>query len=306
SAAEQILEAGGLFEEIGEAAQSVDETRLLAERMFYRFKRASTLLRWQAATMKADLVATPELNTAFADVHSVTDQIEQLPANIATERQAIFKGFDDRLQRADAAITNVRAAVEEADTLVTSLKPAAESLNEMITTADTLYARFASSKPSKTGKEGHTFDIREYQQTAKAVTLAVEEMNEMLTTADTLYARFAAASRSKTGKEGHAFDIREYEQTAKNVKLAVKEMNELLTTAEHLSGLSDLEHGMQEVNDSVDGRIMRVADQSMVVMNAFFWRACALLGVLFTMLILYRVISLLLMRHLEKGQAAKQ
>ncbi len=306
SAAEQILEAGGLFEEIGEAAQSVDEARVLAERMFYRFKRETTLLRWQAAAMKADLVATPELNTAFADVHSVTDQIEQLPANIAAERQAILTGIDDRLQRADATIANLRAAIEEADTFVALLKPASESFNEMLTTADTLFARFAVSKPSKTGKEGHTFDIREYQQTAKDVTLAVEEMNEMLTTVDTLYARFAALSRSKTGKEEHSFDIREYKQTATDVKLAVEEMNELLTTAEHLLGLSDLEHGMQEVIDSVDGRIMTVADQSQVVMNAFFWRACALLGVLFTMLILYRVISLLLMRNLERGQVAKQ
>ncbi len=258
SAAAQVLEARGLFEEIGEAAQSVDEARLLAERTFYRLKRESTLLRWQAAAMKLDLVATPELNTALADMHSVTDQIEQLPANIATERQAILSGLDDRLQRGDATIANLRAAIEEADTFVALLKPASESFHEMLTTADTLFARFAAS------------------------------------------------TRSKTGKEGHAFDIREYEQTAKDVTLAVEEMNELLTTAEHLLGLSDLKYGMQKVNDSVDGRIMTVADQSQVLMNAFFWRACALLGVLFTMLILYRIISLLLMRHLEKGQAAKQ
>jgi len=61
-----------------------------------------------------------------------------------------------------------------------------------------------------------------------------------------------------------------------------------------------LRHGMEEVSDSVDGRIMTAADQSQIVMNAFFWRACALLGVLFALLILYRVISLLLTRNLEK------
>ncbi|WP_024335137.1 hypothetical protein [Desulfotignum balticum] len=258
SAAARVLEARGLFEEIGEAAQSVDEARVLAERTFYRLKRESTLLRWQAAAMKADLVATPELNTALADVHSVTDQIEQLSANIAAERQAILTGINDPLQRADATIANMRAAVDEADTFVASLKPASESFNEMLTTADSLFARLAALTRSKTGKEGHTFDIREYKQTAKDVTLAVEEMNK------------------------------------------------LLTRAEHLSGLSDLKHGMQEVNDSVDGRIMTVADQSQVVMNAFFWRACALLGVLFTMLILYRVISLLLMRNIERRQGTAE
>ncbi len=257
SAAAQVLAARGLFAEIGEAAQSVDEARLLGERMFYRLKRESTLLRWQAVAMKDDLVATPELNTALADVHSVTDQIERLPANIAAERQAILTELNDRLQRADATIANVRAALYEASTFIASLKPTGESLNEMLTTVDTLFARYAASDQSKTGDEGHPFDIHEYKQTAKEVALAAERMNE------------------------------------------------LLTTTEHLLGSPDLRHGMQEVNDSVDERIMTVADQSQVVMNAFFWRVCALLGVLFAMLILYRVISFLLMRNIEKGQAAR-
>ncbi|MFO7962660.1 MAG: hypothetical protein R6U50_01950 [Desulfobacterales bacterium] len=257
SAAEQILEARGLLAPITEAEQAVDEVRLLGERMFYRLKRESTLLRWQVAAMKGDLVATPELNTALADVHSVTDQIEQLPANIAAERQAILTGIDDRLQRADATISNVRATLDEANIFVASLEPVGESLNEMLTTADTLFARYT------------------------------------------------ALDQSKTGNEGRPFDIREYEQTAEEVTLAVKRMDELLTTTEHLLKSPELRHGIQEVNDSVDGLIMTVADQSQVVMNAFFWRASALLGVLFVMLILYRIISFLLMRKLEKGQAAR-
>jgi hypothetical protein len=59
---------------------------------------------------------------------------------------------------------------------------------------------------------------------------------------------------------------------------------------------------MQEVNDTVDGRIITVADRGQVVMNAFFWRVCALLTVLFAMLSLYRVISLLLMQNQKKGR----
>ncbi len=257
SAAAQILEARGLFAEIAEAGQAVDEVRLLGERLFFRLKRESTLLRWQAAAITSDLVATPEFTTAFADVHSVPDQIEQLFANIAAERQAILTGIDDRLQRADATIANVQVAIKEASTFVVSLKPAGESFNEVLTTADTLLARYA------------------------------------------------ALDRSKTGKEGHPFDIREYEQMAKEVNLATERMNELLTTTEHLLGSPELTHGIQEVNDSVDDLIMTVADHSQVVMNAFFWRACALMGVLFGMLIVYRVISLLLMRKFEKGLAAR-
>nr|MDA3874833.1 hypothetical protein [Kiritimatiellia bacterium] len=193
-----------------------------------------------------------ELNTALADVHSVTGQIEQLPANIAAERQAILTGIDDRLQKADATIANVRAALDAANTVVASLEPASESLNEMLTTADTLFARYA------------------------------------------------ALSQSKTGNEGDPFDIREYEQAAKEVTLAAESIDELLTTTEHLLGSPELRHRIQDVEDSVDGRIMTASDQSQVVMNAFFWRAFALMGVLFALLILYRVLSLLLTRNREK------
>jgi len=257
SAAAQVLAARGLFAQVGEAGQAVDDARLLGERMFYRLKRESTLLRWQAVAMKDDWVATPELTTALGDLHSVTDQIERLPTNIAVERQAILTGLDDRLQRADATIANVRAALDEANTFVESLTQAGASLDEMLTTADTLFVRYAALEQSKTGNQGHPFDIREYDQTAKEVTLAAERMNE------------------------------------------------LLTATEHLLGSPELRHGMQEVTDSVDGRIMTVADQSKVVMNALFWRVCALLGLLFGMLILYRVVSLLLMRNREMGQAAR-
>ncbi len=246
SAADQLLAIGGFFSNIGEAGQAVDEARLLGERMFYRLKRESTLLRWQAAAMKDDLVATPEFNTALADIHSVSDQIEQLPANIAAERRAILTGIDDRLQRADATIVNVRATLDEANTLGKSL-------------------------------------------------------NEMLTTASALFTQYQAMDSSKAVNEGRPFDIREYEQMAQEVTLAALRINELLTAAEHLLGSSELRYGMHEVNDSVEGQIMTVADQSQVVMNAFFWRVCALLAVLFAMLIVYRVISLLLMRNQKQG-----
>ncbi len=198
--------------------------------------------------MKDDVVATPEFTTALADVHSLTAQIERLPATIAAERKAILTGIDDRLQRADATIANVRAALDEANTFVASVKSAGESLKELLTTADTLFARYAAS------------------------------------------------DRAQAGSEGPPFDIREYEQTAKQVTLAAARMTELLTTTEHLLGSPELKHAIEKVNDSVDGRITTVADQSQVVLNVFFWRACALLGVLFALLIVYRVISHLLMR----------
>ena len=82
SANAEVLAAGGFFKNIGQTGQAVDEARLLTERMFYRLKREPTLLRWQAEAAKDDLVATPEVGKALADVHRLTDQVERLPANV--------------------------------------------------------------------------------------------------------------------------------------------------------------------------------------------------------------------------------
>lgn len=252
--ADQILKARGLLSEVAEARESADEFKMLAERIFYRFKRASTLLRWQTMATKGDLVATPEVTTTLADLHSLTEQMKQLPANIAAEREAIIAGIDGRLENAEGTIAGVSAVLDEANILVDSLKPASDSLNETLTTADTLFARYTAMEASKTENGGEPFDINEYGQAAKDLTLAAERLNE------------------------------------------------LLTTAEELLGSPELRQGIQKMNTSVDGRIMTVSNQSEVVMNVFFWRACALLAVLFAMLLLYKVVSLLLHRKLEKKE----
>lgn len=79
--------------------------------------------------------------------------------------------------------------------------------------------------------------------------------------------------------------------------LAAEKINELVIGTEHLLGSPDLSQRIKEVDNLADGMIITLADQSRVVMDAFFWRVCALLGVVFMMVISYRVISFLLMRN---------
>src|SRR6266566_8756662 len=104
SANAEVLAAGGFFKNIGQTGQAVDEARLLTERMFYRLKREPTLMRWQAEAAKDDLLATPEVGKVLADAHRLTDQVEQLPKNIAAERQAVLAALDQRQKVVDATI----------------------------------------------------------------------------------------------------------------------------------------------------------------------------------------------------------
>ena len=95
SADAEVLAAGGLFGNVGQAGQAIEEARLLTERMFYQLKRMPTLLRWQAEALQDAALATPEVGKALADVHRVADQVEQLPKNVAAERQALLAAVDD-------------------------------------------------------------------------------------------------------------------------------------------------------------------------------------------------------------------
>lgn len=96
SANAEVLAANGLYANVGRQGQAVAEARLLTERMFYMLKRSPTLLRWQVEGAKDNIMATPEVGKALTDVHRLTDQVEQLPKNVAAERQAILAAFDDR------------------------------------------------------------------------------------------------------------------------------------------------------------------------------------------------------------------
>ena len=142
SANSEVLAAGGFFANVGQQGQAMDEARLLTERMFYMLKREPTLLRWQVDTIKEDL----------------------------------FIALDDRMKTADATVANVRAVISEANDLATTLGPTSQSINEMLKTADGLIARYDSMDSNLS----RPFDIREYTEAIKELTLAAGKMNDML------------------------------------------------------------------------------------------------------------------------------
>lgn len=188
SAASEVLAARGFFAEVGQAGQAVDEARLLGERVFYQAKREPTLLRWQAAAAKDDLLATPEVASALADVHRLTDQAEQLPAHIAAEREAVVAAIDSRLTSADATVAKVKDAVTEAKSLVESLQPASRSLNEMLTTADTLLARYDAWDRWAVAADPRPFNIGEYTEIVKESAATAQRLNELLKSSNDLLA----------------------------------------------------------------------------------------------------------------------
>jgi hypothetical protein len=186
SADAEVLAAGGVFANVGQAGQAVEEARLLTERMFYQLKREPTLLRWQAEALQDAALATPEVARALTDVNRLADQVEQLPKNVAAERQALLTALDERMNRADVTIATARAALSDANLLVTSLWLASDSLKETFEVADTLFARYDSWDRRSTTAGSRPFDIREYTEAMKELTAAAGKVNEVLKSSNEL------------------------------------------------------------------------------------------------------------------------
>jgi hypothetical protein len=188
SAASEVLAARGFFADVGKAGQQVDEARLLGERVFYQAKREPTLLRWQAAAAKDDLLATPEVAGALSDVHRLTDQAEQLPAHIAAEREAILAAVDTRMTRADATLAGVKDVVAESRSLVASLEPVSKSLDQLLKTADVLFTRYDEWDRWAVATDPRPFDIREYIQVVKESATTAQRLNEAIKSSGDLLA----------------------------------------------------------------------------------------------------------------------
>ena len=186
SAADAVAAARGWFANVGRAGRSVDEARLLTERMFYMLKRQPTLLRWEVEAMKDGLLATPEVGTYLADVHRLTDQAERLPADVAAERKAIVAAVDRHLESVDGTVDDIRSAFREGEGLAASVDAAGRSLGSMLESADSVLLRYDAMNSSPSAKPGRAFDVREYTAGVKELAAALENMNDVLKSSDAL------------------------------------------------------------------------------------------------------------------------
>jgi hypothetical protein len=188
SAAAEVLAARGWFANVGKAGKSVDEARLLTERMFYWVKRQPTLLRWEVEAMKDSLLATPEVGTFATDVHRLTDQAARLPSDVAAERTAIVAALDQHIASVDATVGGVRSALREAGEMSASVDAAGRSLDSMLKSAEGVLARYDALASGPDAAPARTFDVREYTEGVKELAAALQNMNDVLVSSDALLA----------------------------------------------------------------------------------------------------------------------
>jgi hypothetical protein len=113
------------------------------------------------------------------------------------------------------------------------------------------------------------------KETVKEIYPLLRESEGVLKAADSLAGKFAPADgATEPSKDSHPFDIREYTAT-------VRELRELLESPVWTSRLSEL-------NQTAQVRVSQASGEAGHLLNAMFWRAMALIVLVFGLALAYR------------------
>lgn len=206
----KIKAPGGLLAPVKEAAQAADEIRLTSERAMFLLSKMQIIMGLQAELVFKTLVMQPEVTSLLNDVAAFRKQFDELPTQIAHERQAALKdisqlvagerkavlaAFDQRESRLRDLLADSRSTLDRADTLVNNLQPtmaAAERiigqteaagtvLKELIDAVDQLAARLETGQP---GQKGNLFDINHYIPAIDKLDQTVRNATALIGTVD--------------------------------------------------------------------------------------------------------------------------
>ncbi len=136
------------------ASREMQASRLLIERMFFYVGRLPLLLRWQTELAVEDLVREPHVNQALASfvtlaaaVDRIATAAEDLPANLAAERQGAVqdfagvlaaerKGLIDDLGRTgvglQGTLNDLRSTIEATDRLAASVTTTLQQADHLV------------------------------------------------------------------------------------------------------------------------------------------------------------------------------
>ena len=90
----------------------------------------------------------------------------------------------------------------------------------------------------------------------------------------------------------------------KELAVTAGKVNDVLKSSNELLGSPEWNRRVQQVNEAADERVRKAVEQSQQVVNNFFWRAYAALGILFVMLVICLATAFMLMRRLIRRVAS--
>ena len=258
----EVRSGGGL---LAPAKQAIDETRLLAERIFYISKRAPFLLSWQTQALADDILIKPEVAEALSQLDQVADAAdraaaaaESIPALITSERQALFAELEAREGELAAAMESYRVAVADTRLLVNDLNTTITGATDALTGAD---------------------------QVARSLDQTIKSFDTLLGEPD---------------PNAVPFDIQPYTTTIRELTGTIRELNALIASTDSLLGSTNLDDRLRQIDAITEAQLVDARIHGASLIDLAFKRAVMLAIVVFLLAIGYRVLTMLPKRDTRK------
>jgi len=194
----EIQKPGGLLAPIQEAAQAADEIRMTSERAMFLLSKMQLIAGFQVEQVYRQLVMQPEIIKVLENVtkfrktsEHFTSLLEQLPKDVAGEREALMKAFDVReskireimgemqetLDRVDESFANLQKTTVEAHRLLTGAEKTGLVFQNLVQSVDQLATKFVSKESKESTRP---FDIKDYSEILTKLQDTVQRMNELV------------------------------------------------------------------------------------------------------------------------------
>lgn len=191
----------GFLPGVSQAAHSVNEMRLVAERALEIGENLPRIMNWHAESLFYDLARSPELQQVLANSANLSQSLERfaavaesLPESVASERRALFAELDARREGLAGASEEIRGSLVEANRLAASFGETGVALEGAFGSLERVLAEYNNAL---TGEE-EPFRIEEYSAAIRELTTALRELKALVESAE--------RATSDKGGVGRLFD----------------------------------------------------------------------------------------------------
>jgi len=195
----EIQKPGGLLAPIREATQAADEIRMTSERAMFLLSKMQVIVGFQVEQVYRQLVMEPEVIKVLENVTKFRETgehfaslLEELPEDIANEREALMKAFDAReskmrgiisdvqatLDRVDGSFANLHKTTADAERLLAGTEKTGLVFQNLVQSVDQLTTKFESKEPAK------PFDIKDYAEVLTQLQDTVQQLNDLVMAVD--------------------------------------------------------------------------------------------------------------------------
>ena len=148
---------------LDDTSDSVERSRLLADRAFHFSKRLPKLLDWQAESALDDTIAKPEVQAVLDAVDRVSRTIEGMPDRVSREREEILRAWDTRHRDVLDSVREIHSTIVDSRELAVRATEAGGSFEKAFRE---LHGVVDGVRKNPEDPPSRPFDIREYTTAA--------------------------------------------------------------------------------------------------------------------------------------------